>query len=993
MGDSLERAYYQLAGDDKTWHEVPVNFIDKIRRERRPTFMTVLTVSEPVREDTDVAKLKYKGPFYLDFDGSDLDFVIQKVKQLLTRLESEGCNINSFGLHATGGKGFHVVIPPSTFLAKPNKDGIMHLPAIYREMAHKISVDTLDFRVYSAKRGRMWREPNVKRENGRYKVPVSWDEIKQMDEGKYLELTSSPRRYVSPDEYSPLDPQHVLSPVQADLNMFLSMAFDDARIKVEKAIAGRAKAGKKDSAILRKWQGKPPPSFQQMLNGVGLAEDAGFNDICMQLCILANELQWPEEKLVNEAAGFLDNHKGDSNRYKTRAARVDELRSKYNYLSGNVCYGFAVGPIKKLVNFDTPDLDGLTGEDVAQQVAHSAATGERRADAADGLVEIEDDDVSSSVEIRPRGVYIDSEDGKKRISNLNLKNFQVFRTLDEDPRNVGFEAEVYTDGQRRGIAKGGLEVFQARQAMVRFANQYSGVFNGTEAHMQAYLRKLQMAAEKRIDGANVVYMVNKEGIDLVCIPNQSNPVLSELFPVWADSNHVVLPREVEEAGGAMRFVGLNSASGNYKTDLMTAEDLSTYKDNAEVIEAIRGLLTCQAPHILAKMLGWYCSTFYRPFLHKVYDKFPLLHVNGTAGAGKTEMNSLMNCFFYVRQHPKILTPGSTAFAIRQHLVSSASIPLIIDEYKPADMRREMQGLLEGALKAAYNGQGVSQGGGNQETSNFKALQDEVYCAPCVFISEQLVNLTALIHRSVVVNLLRPSTKQLPVWRERFSKIKDNRRVLSSIGKHIALKACMTKIPEIKPLVDPLIYESETYINYGGDRTKNAANATNDRIGYNYAVALFGLNQFAAALADVFGPDEFAKELQLLRDSMFIDATQSASESKAEVMKVIDVMSVISRQYDPMDSRSIVAGREYAYTEKQGVAVLELDVNLAYFKYMQYCATCSDRPLFSTPASFKHALANHHAFVGPVVEVLRQTPACVVLDVNLLEEAGAELLKR
>jgi len=45
-------------------------------------------------------------------------------------------------------------------------------------MAYKLYVDTLDLRVYSAKRGRMWRTPNVQRENGKYKVPISLGEAR-----------------------------------------------------------------------------------------------------------------------------------------------------------------------------------------------------------------------------------------------------------------------------------------------------------------------------------------------------------------------------------------------------------------------------------------------------------------------------------------------------------------------------------------------------------------------------------------------------------------------------------------------------------------------------------------------------------------------------------------------------------------------------------------------------------------------------------------------
>ncbi len=54
------------------------------------------------------------------------------------------------------------------------------MPLIFREVAYKLFVDTLDMRVYSARRGRMWRAPGVQRENGKFKVPLTKDEAFNM---------------------------------------------------------------------------------------------------------------------------------------------------------------------------------------------------------------------------------------------------------------------------------------------------------------------------------------------------------------------------------------------------------------------------------------------------------------------------------------------------------------------------------------------------------------------------------------------------------------------------------------------------------------------------------------------------------------------------------------------------------------------------------------------------------------------------------------------
>ena len=118
------------------------------------------------REDIDA--LKYSGPMYFDLDGEDIETVIEKAKNLMGKLIGDyDFNPNALRMYATGGRGFHFEIPWETFIPKPSKQGISRLPAIYREMAYELYVDTLDMRVYSARKGRMWRTPGVKRENGK----------------------------------------------------------------------------------------------------------------------------------------------------------------------------------------------------------------------------------------------------------------------------------------------------------------------------------------------------------------------------------------------------------------------------------------------------------------------------------------------------------------------------------------------------------------------------------------------------------------------------------------------------------------------------------------------------------------------------------------------------------------------------------------------------------------------------------------------------------
>lgn len=195
------------------------------------------------REDID--KVKYRGPFYIDWDGSnsDVDTVIGKVRQFINQLEENEVDLDSISWYASGSRGFHAEIPMALFMPKPSKTGVAQLPQIYREMVHQVYVDTMDLRVYSSRQG---RTPNVERENGKYKVPVTAQEIKDMTAEDYEELISAPRAW--PEISAPR------------LNNFLAVTYSKAEQKVSEGVKKRG-SSQKDLNLLNRYKGDFPPTL------------------------------------------------------------------------------------------------------------------------------------------------------------------------------------------------------------------------------------------------------------------------------------------------------------------------------------------------------------------------------------------------------------------------------------------------------------------------------------------------------------------------------------------------------------------------------------------------------------------------------------------------------------------------------------------------------------------------------------------------------------
>lgn len=163
-------------------------------------YSTVLATTHDGSEDfhlVDVAR--FKGPYYVDFDAKDGDgnpdigTATKDLNQFLDRLKTADVNLRCVRLYASGGRGFHVEVPAPCFMAREPDDGMENLPAIYRQMSLANFVESMDLNVYSGNRGRQWRRPNVRRENGKFKVPISIDEARLMTPERYAELTGVPR--------------------------------------------------------------------------------------------------------------------------------------------------------------------------------------------------------------------------------------------------------------------------------------------------------------------------------------------------------------------------------------------------------------------------------------------------------------------------------------------------------------------------------------------------------------------------------------------------------------------------------------------------------------------------------------------------------------------------------------------------------------------------------------------------------------------------------
>lgn len=1120
--------YYQVEGGEEKWHGAPIEAMERVISQEKPMFVTVLAVSKLVEglEHDDIIALSYAGPLYFDWDvklrkdctpqeqyEAEL-LVIEKVNQFLSKLEEMKVDLAQCTLFATGGRGYHLEIPMKIFMPRAASKGVQALPGIYREIALELAVDTLDLSIYSAKRGRMWRRPNVKRENGRYKVQITPDEMRNMTPEMCFELTSQPRGLVPP-----------ANPM---LNTALSALFCQAQQKIEDVMK-RRKRFKPDPAAVER---AGAPSIQLAMCGIGLKPGVGFQELATQLAVAANTAGMSEDDFVNACQGLVETHQSDGNRYNSEGKRRDELRRMHRYMKGNDYYEFSIGAVKVLLNHAAPDLDGIpaTREEV-EALAEDAAV------AKEGELD-EYADVAKGITLQRTGAYKDTEYGSKRLCAISFTDTHVLRSPDTN-HIVGYNTQVLVNGEPSGQLALDTDVFLTLNNYNRFTVKYGHAFQGNDQDVRTLMMRF---VEQSKHSKREIYTVAREGMDLVRVVNHKNPAVAQHFLIWADANGVVMPDAIAATGVELQYHGYPDPRGVYKTDIGKAPALVPWLgegDNKNKLRAVlHNLMTCQKPELLGKLIGWYVACFWKPLFHTAYSKFPLLHVNGPAGVGKclgkdtpvrmadgtikvvqdvlpgqallgpdgeprkvlsicsgketlyrvtqedgsqyvvneahilslrdvwseqivnmnvkefydqrqkddsgisedlmgwsvpfilhedatpylqsievepigegeyygfqidgdhlfllgdftvthnTEMNLMLNNFFYFENRVRTLSPSSTTFAMTQHLSASSSIPMVIDEYKPEDMRGDLHGRLKLMLRDAYNQRPMMRGGGTRDSDDYRSLQAAELAAPVVFIAEAAETESAVMERVVLATFSRPPQATGLRWQALYQSVANNAEYLGIMGQWIAANVVRNwSVERLKEEFDA-VYQAarKKYMLSAEDleaglsedvlRNKSAAK---ERSVYNHSVAQFGFQQFRKLVNDAIGVslDDLMEELE---STVFSRLADLSTATKPEYVKVLSEIANITWAVDADRPGAIRKAVEYAVLDD---GTIEIDLRTCYINYRRYCKDSGVDALYKSAEPFMYAVRESPAFVRSGMGKVCKSPSVFAFNVEEL----------
>lgn len=138
------------------------------------------------------------------------------VKQILNL----GIPLACCSLFASGGKGFHIFIPIGLMVpggvASVGINTARWWPRVCKAfVGYELIAECTDMTIYSGRSGRLFRQPNVQRANGLYKVALHWTEYQNLTAASYKTICTGPRPLLAAREELAAAPDAVAAWLQA----------------------------------------------------------------------------------------------------------------------------------------------------------------------------------------------------------------------------------------------------------------------------------------------------------------------------------------------------------------------------------------------------------------------------------------------------------------------------------------------------------------------------------------------------------------------------------------------------------------------------------------------------------------------------------------------------------------------------------------------------------------------------------------------------------
>ena len=900
--------YYQKKQGD-TWGYVVESAaaLENLKSEE-VHMQSVLAIKEPIEDDDAEGKHGkiYKGPFYIDIDvEGDPEGAIASAQSFADRLED--LNVDIYAVYLSGQKGFHFIIPMTNFV--PDRP-VKSLPLIYKEMALEMYVEGVDLAVYNEGRPRLLRTPNVKRkDNKKYKVRITKDELYALTPELYGELSKGPRD----------DPE--LS--AAKLSLKMQVIYETAKIRMQKkqkAIANLEFVPDEELKKTVQEDGTLPGCIRLLIEQGDTRSGSNFNQAAIQFAayvVKAGVTDW-----LKHAKEMAKNVKSSS--YNTDIARLGEIKKIVNYINGSRNYGFSKAMLFSVM-------------EPCKDCAICNGTIE------DGEVVPEDYEAISDIDETPYGYFTGFGKQKRQVTTFTLEMISKFsmptEKEEEGETRVGTNANIRINGhrcERVTIPEDAWNSVREFKQVIKGKGNYA--FYGNDTDLQKMQNKL-FADQSHMTELSYVHSV---GIHRHKIGN--NTVLVYAEPGFSVSS--TREKDTHQIWGSI------PAPPNIK-------DCEYPAPSDDLKEFIERLLFCNEPLVTCTLIGWLCLCHIKVQLTMRDNQFPLLSLWGNAGSGKSSVAALfahLHGVDYMLEHSPMSLQGTTPWAVAQYCTTSESTPRLIEEFNRGEIPNNKYDQFSGMFKAAWNKQTFAKGGvdkatiGGQVMSGAKVIEAQISAPLCV-MSEQAPDRPALRQRMIQVNIKKSGREMLGA-EENYYYVIDHRFHMFNLARAMVWKSLETHpewvadtMESFKPVVPKEI---------------------DARPRFSYQAVLTGIKFFGETLTAIgLEPEWVDEKIGFMSNTVINNLSNTLDDlrvekSRTEVSLVISEMANMADAYSSNGSTipwTLEPGRHYIRTEE----ALYLDITVCHVMYTRWARSGGAKVIIGSLQQFEALLQQEEFF--------------------------------